>query len=1362
MKTKKLLLICALGISQYLLAQAPATSSSLMISDAQQADEQKARAFFVQHNFNMKDYDEYITSWRKDQKKQAQQVNRQPAPPTLPMAACTNVDFEQGNLTGWTASTGYNPLYNAIGCCPTAGGAQAITTGGGIDPYGLFPVVCPGGNNSLQLGDALVGGIADRIEQTFLVTNSNSNYSYKYAVVLEDPGHTAAQQPAFMIEMVDSTGNQIPCTYYDVTAGQGIPGFQTSSVQTDVIFKPWTTVAVNLTAYIGQNVTIRFTTYDCALGGHFGYAYIDGSCQSFQITQNNTLCSNSTTQICAPSGFAAYSWAGPGIVNGAGTSCATINAGGMYNVQLTTVTGCSSPISFSVTSIPAPTASFTTTNQTCSNQLAYTNASIGVGLTSFWDFGDGGTSVLAAPSHIYASPGTYPTNMIVYSTNGCSDTTSQNVTVFPQPNAQFVFNMACATNTVNFSNNSTVSGGTIINSKWAFGDGTTSLLMSPTHTYANSGNYNVQLTVTDNNTCKDSLIKIETIYNLPIANFTAQTVCQGLSTNFNNTSTVVGSTLSNYNWDFTSDGIIDNSTQNPNTIYPTNGTYSVTLQVTSAQGCVNTTTNTVVINPNPVVAFTVNNACTGSNFSFTNNSSVVNGSITQSNWSFGDGSNSSQTAPQHIYSPANTYLVTLTETSNNGCVSTVNQNVIAYPKPVVNFSAAAVCQLQASIFNNTSTIAGGNISSFAWDFTSDGVIDNATQNPNYTYSQGGNFNCTLHATSDMGCKDSITKAVTVYLNPIANFTSTTVCNGFATQFTDASTSQNGTINSWDWDYTSNGTFDNSAQNANTIYPASGTYSVTLQVTSSMGCFGSTTHTVVVNPNPIVVFTVNNACAGSNFTFANNSTISNGNIVQSTWNFGDGTNSSQTAPQHSYAAANTYNITLTETSNFGCVSTANQNVIAYPKPIVNFSAAPVCQSQASVFNNTSNISSGSISSYAWDFTSNGTIDNTTQSPSNTYAQGGNANCTLHATSDKGCVDSATKTITVYFNPLANFTAPSACYGNTMQFTDASVSQSGNITTWDWDYTSDGSFDNLSQNPNYTYAASGTYLVTLQVQTNYGCMNVIKKSIRVNATPVAAFTVSQQKGCPDNMCVSMLNNSTMQGGSIAHWLWNFGDNSVSSTQNSPVHCFHSGTFNISLMVISDSGCTSSYVLNNAVTVYPKPIAGFTYTPENVDIAEPLVNFINEAQGATNYLYFISDGFVVAGHPSFSHEFTSETAQSYNVMQVVTNSFGCRDSIEHIIKINPGYTFYIPNAFTPNGDGTNETFKGTGIGIKNYTIMIFDRWGELIFQSDNMEKGWDGTFKGKGGDKVQEGVYVWKVQLRDEANKEHDFDGTVSVIK
>ncbi|MGZ3921878.1 MAG: hypothetical protein ACXVC7_16380, partial [Bacteroidia bacterium] len=191
---------------------------------------------------------------------------------------CINIDYESGSLSGWTPSSGYHPGFNPLGCCPNPGGQQLVTSGAGIDPAGGFPVVAPGGNFSLRLGDSNTGGEADRIEQTFMVSAANANFTYRYAVVLQDPGHTASQQPAFTVEMLDSTGAQVPCTFYNVTAGGNIPGFFNSQSQASVVYKPWTNVLVDLTNYIGQNVTIRFSTYDCALGGHYGYAYIDGNC----------------------------------------------------------------------------------------------------------------------------------------------------------------------------------------------------------------------------------------------------------------------------------------------------------------------------------------------------------------------------------------------------------------------------------------------------------------------------------------------------------------------------------------------------------------------------------------------------------------------------------------------------------------------------------------------------------------------------------------------------------------------------------------------------------------------------------------------------------------------------------------------------------------------------------------------------------------------------------------------------------------------------------------------------------------------------------------------------------------------------
>src|ERR1700741_1068517 len=244
MKAKLLITFVLMTMYSYIaIAQ---QNSSSTIDSLEGFNEAAERIYFLSRHSGLTGYTEFISARKADYIADkfypSLKLN---SPPPAPMAACTNVDFENGTTNGWNLNTGYNPGYNALGCCPTAGGAQNIVSGGGTDGCGGFPVVAPGGGSySLMLGNNQTGGIADRVEQTFTVTQANSIYVYRYAVVLQEPGHAAADQPSFQIDMVDSSGLAIPCTFYQVSAGQGIPGFQNSASCPGVIYKPWTTVAV--------------------------------------------------------------------------------------------------------------------------------------------------------------------------------------------------------------------------------------------------------------------------------------------------------------------------------------------------------------------------------------------------------------------------------------------------------------------------------------------------------------------------------------------------------------------------------------------------------------------------------------------------------------------------------------------------------------------------------------------------------------------------------------------------------------------------------------------------------------------------------------------------------------------------------------------------------------------------------------------------------------------------------------------------------------------------------------------------------------------------------------------------------------
>jgi hypothetical protein len=219
------------------------------------------KGYANKHNWTLPEKEEFLKAKQRELSEpqapvQITQQNIRPAfnqNAQAQAAGCNNIDFEGGSTTGWSLTCGFHPLYNPIGCCPNPGGQQFITAAtnvGPLDPFGGFPIVAPGGSFSLKLGDSNVNGQADRVSQTFFVTPQNANFTYKYAVVFEDPGHTQAEQPSFVVEMIDSLNNAIPCTYYNVAAGQNIPGFMNGPG--NVVYKPWTSVVVDLTNYIGQ------------------------------------------------------------------------------------------------------------------------------------------------------------------------------------------------------------------------------------------------------------------------------------------------------------------------------------------------------------------------------------------------------------------------------------------------------------------------------------------------------------------------------------------------------------------------------------------------------------------------------------------------------------------------------------------------------------------------------------------------------------------------------------------------------------------------------------------------------------------------------------------------------------------------------------------------------------------------------------------------------------------------------------------------------------------------------------------------------------------------------------------------------
>lgn len=221
-----------------------------------------------------------------------------------------NIDFENGNYGYWVFKTGT--------CCPistpTTGrvnGRHTLTNGTAVDPYGGFPIVAPNGNlYSLKLGNSSTGSQSESATYYVQVPTGVTNYSllYRYAVVFQDPAHTASQQPRFEVSAVDSATNlPLNCNNFSYIATSNLPGFQLSSTGTQIYYRGWTVSSLDLSGYQGQTVKVTFATGDCSLGGHFGYGYIDLNCSLFQIS--NVICANVPYQyLNGPPGFQTYEW----------------------------------------------------------------------------------------------------------------------------------------------------------------------------------------------------------------------------------------------------------------------------------------------------------------------------------------------------------------------------------------------------------------------------------------------------------------------------------------------------------------------------------------------------------------------------------------------------------------------------------------------------------------------------------------------------------------------------------------------------------------------------------------------------------------------------------------------------------------------------------------------------------------------------------------------------------------------------------------------------------------------------------------------------------------------------------------------
>ncbi|MBS1638374.1 MAG: PKD domain-containing protein [Bacteroidetes bacterium] len=412
-----------------------------------------------------------------------------------------------------------------------------------------------------------------------------------------------------------------------------------------------------------------------------------------------------------------------------------------------------------------------------------------------------------------------------------------------------------------------------------------------------------------------------------------------------------------------------------------------------------------------------------------------------------------------------------------------------------------------------------------------------------------------------------------------------------------------------------------------------------------------------------------------------------------------------------------------------------------------------------FGNQSSSNTGTLT-YYWDFGDPSTLADTSHvtSPNYTYPTPGNYTVTLIANPGQPCSDTSVQPFAVYPLLDAQFNAPPGeCFnGNTFNFTAGGAFQGNGTFTWNFGSHGVPQVSNVQNPSGVHFDAPGIYPIEFKIDEN-GCHDSIIDTVQVYQMPTAGFVNTPLVGC-DPFTVTLHNSSTADTPML--YDWTFSDGSTSSDQN-PTHTFTPpGVYSVSLTIVTTNGCidTSRFSAPGMITVLPTPHASFYAMPTDTSIFDPDIYFFDSSTGGISWYYNFGDGDT-SSMVNPSHHYTHYGY--YTVTQTVTNASGCPNSTTIQVYIYPEFRFWVPNCFTPgNHDGLNDGFKPIVMGVEDYNFMVFNRWGEMIFKTNDTEAAWPGTYKGKDS---PIDVYVWKCTFKNVVSKlEEEHVGHVTLLR
>lgn len=1061
--------------------------------------------------------------------------------------------------------------------------------------------------------------------------------------------------------------------------------------------------------------------------------------------------------------------------------------------------GCKDIVSQDITVFPKPRANFHAENHTgCSPlDVIFEDLSQGTNLQYEWIFKEGTFSGQAATSnYTYTVPAEeelthfYP-QLNITNDWGCEDVHSALITVYPETKAVFVSDVQDGCHPLQVAFESQSIGAQ--DYQWNFGDGKQSNHTVAHNEFFNNSHFNLQeytvsLDVVSAYGCEDRVESVISVFPVPRAHYHVDepTACSPHTPVFEDFSQ--GSGLK-YLWTF-KDGHTDNTPGNVAFEYVRAydldpGVFISSLEVTNSFGCKHQYEKNITIYPDIEASFVVSetNGCHPLTVNLQNTSLGATGS--QPNlWDYGNGK-SAENAENHervfhnfSHTHIKEYEIGLLVESAFGCHDFVAHNIVVNPVPHANYDVKehTACSPHTAIFEDVSV---GNDLQYQWSFD-DGNVTSDAGTVKHTYVQPydaepGIFVSGLQLTNNFGCTSRHEKIITVYPDIEARFTAAMEgCHPLSVQFSNHSLG----ADKYHWDF-GDGNFTNKRETTNTFFNDSHTqikeFPVILDVTSNYGCQAQFDDKVTVFPKPKVNFVMDEISGCSPFTLTIENTSQG--VGKYSWQLGDESSAiSDNAIERIFVnkehEPDTLPISLYGTNQWACDNSIEKQIVVFPEVTALFSSASEnyegCTPFALDFENHSMLAE----KYIWYFGDEATATSKNAAhvfhnyqEKNTFYDVG-----LQAISAYGCDDFIQKQITVFQHPVADFDASPhrQNYPNRTIYVN-NYSSAGNWN-YQWDMGDGNTFSTQSREPfEHTYAwtrgdyAGREFEINLRVSSEQ-CSHQMSQKVRIlSPYPVVGFWPSAQ-GCPPFEV--QFSNETLYGESFH---WDFADGHE-STDEHPKHVFeHPGTYRVRLRVTGEGGVDSTF---QTITVFEPPVAEFRLENPIVQIPLDEAHFVNLSTNAITFFWEFGDGHTSEEiHPS--HYYVEKG--NYDITLTVASHTDpqCFHSItkESVVKVedNPCQLLF-PNAFNPNSGGasggrylpndpSSHVFHPVYEGIEEYNLWIYNRWGELLFESKDISVGWDGYYR---GELAPMGVYVYRVKAKCLTGREIDQIGDITLLR